>query len=120
MRSEVAAPFFFRYFHSDSVAKSVGVPVSDSAPVRVLHLYALISTKGAGLTPMRMKAVRLVVSAPPDTWSWGVTAAPDLQGMSMAHPARVTDRHSDFFRYNKKESDHLWNRSGCFRGEVHD
>ena len=120
MRSEVAAPFFLGICHSDSVAKSVGVPVSDSAPVRVLHLYALISTKGAGLTPMRMKAVRLVVSAPPDTWSGGVTVAPDLQGMSMAYPARVTDRHSDFFRYNKKESDRLWSWSDCFGGEDHD
>ena len=108
------------YRCSDCVAKTVGVPVSDSAPVRVLHLYALISTKVAGLTPMRMKAVRLVVSAPPDTWSWGVTVVPDIQGMSMANPDRATDRRSDFFRYNKKESDALWNLSDCFRGEDHD
>ena len=108
------------YRCSDCVAKSAGVPVSDSTPLRVLHMYALIYTKDGDFTPMRMKPVRLVVCAPPDTWSWGVTVAPNLQDESMANPTQATDKRGDFFQYNKKESDALWSRSNCFRGEGHD
>ena len=66
-----------------------------------------------------MKPVRLVVSAPPDTWSWGVTVAANFQDVSMGNPARVKDRHGDFYRYSKEESDALWSCSDCFRGEGH-
>ena len=114
------APGQVHYRCSDCVAKSAGVPVSDSTPLRVLHLYALIYTKDGDFTPMRMRPVRLVVCAPPDTWRWGVTVTANLQDESMANPTQATDRRSDFFQYNKEESDALWSRSSCFRGEGHD
>ena len=104
------------------IAKSVGVPVSDSAPLRVLHLYALIATSDGGATPMRMKPVRLVVHAPPDTWKWGASApasgraSGNLQDVEIAHPRQS----GALFLYNKKESDALWSWSSCYRGEDRD
>ena len=80
------APGRVHYRCSDCVAKSVGVPVSDSTPVRVLHLYALIATRDDGATPMRMKPVRLVVHAPPDTWQWGASAP--ASGRASGSPCR--------------------------------
>ena len=114
------APGQVHYRCSDCVAKSAGVPVSDSTPLRVLHLYALIYTKDGDFTPMRMRPVRLVVCAPPDTCRWGGTVTANLQDESMANPTQATERRSDFFQYNKEESDALWSRSSCFRGEGHD
>ena len=116
------APGQQHYRCSACVAKSAGAPVSDSAPLRVLHLYALIATRDDDATPMRMKPVRLVVHAPPDTWKWG-TSAPasgrasgNLQDVEMAHPTQ----RGALFVYNKKESDALWNWSSCYRGEERD
>ena len=116
------APGQVHYRCSACVAKSAGVPVSDSAPLRVLHLYALIATRDDGATPMRMKPVRLVVHAPPDTWKWGASApapgrAPgSLQDVEMAHPTQS----GALFLYNKKESDALWSWSSFYRGEDRD
>ena len=99
-----------------------GVPVSDSAPLRVLHLYALIATRDDGATPMRMKPVRLVVHAPPDTWKWDASApasgraSGSLQDVEMAHPTQS----GALFLYNKKESDSLWSWSSCYGGEDRD
>ena len=116
------APGQVHYRCSACVAKSAGVPVSDSAPLRVLHLYALIATRDDGATPMRMKPVRLVVHAPPDTWKWGASApasgraSGSLQDVVLAHPTQS----GALFLYNKKESDALWSCSSCYRGEDHD
>ena len=116
------APGQVHYRCSACVAKSEGVPVSDSAPLRVLHLYALIATRDDGATPMRMKPVRLVVHAPPDTWKWGASApasgraSGSLQDVEMAHPTQS----GALFLYNKKESDALWSWSSCYRGEDRD
>ena len=44
-------------------------PVSDSKSLRILHVYALVSASDCGLTPLRMKEVRLVLNAPPDNWA---------------------------------------------------
>ena len=85
----------------------------------------LLTNKGAGVpvsdsSPMHMKPVRFGVCAPPDTWRWEVTVVPNLLDESKANPTHATDRRSDFFRHNQKESDALWSRSNCFRGEGHD
>ena len=82
-----------------------GVPVSDSTPVRVLHLYALIYTNDGGLIPSRVQEVRLVVSAPPDTWGWRVAPAPELPIVFPAEPTRAKDSRGEHFQ------------STSFRGE---
>ena len=116
------APGQVHYRCSACVAKGEGVPVSDSAPLRVLHLYALIATRDDDATPMRMKPVRLVVHAPPDTWKWGApapasgTVSGSPQDVEVAHPTQS----GALFRYNKKESDALWSSSSCYRGEDRD
>ena len=117
-RQTAQKPQKVHYRCSACVAKSEGVPVSDSAPLRVLHLYALIATRDDGATPMRMKPVRLVVHAPPDTWQWGASApaSGSLQDVEMAHPTQS----GALFLYNKKESDALWSWSSCYRGEDRD
>ena len=92
------------YRCTDCVANDAGVPVSDSTPLRVLHLYALISTEDGSLTPLRMKEVRMVVSAPPDTWSWRVAPAPELHsdvylyGSFAAQPTPAKDSRGNIFR----------------------
>ena len=53
------------YLCQECVSSGAGLPVSDSKPLRVLHLYALVSARDGGLTPLRMKAVRMVLRAPP-------------------------------------------------------
>ena len=112
------APGQVHYRCSACVAKSAGVPVSDSAPLRVLHLYALIATRDDDATPMRMKPLRLVVHAPPDTWKWGgsAPASSNLQDVEMADPTES----GALFLYNKKESDALWRFSSCYRGQDRD
>ena len=49
-------------------------PDSGSVPMRVLLLYALVYTHSSFLTPLRMKSIRLLVSAPPESWAWGCEA----------------------------------------------
>ena len=65
-----------------------------------------------------MKQVRLVVHAPPDTWTWGASApaSGSLQDVEMAHPTQS----GALFLYNKKESDALWSLSSCYLGEDRD
>ena len=69
------------------------------------------------LTPLRMKEVRLVVSAPPDTWSWHVALAPGHHDVFPAKPTRPEDRRGEYFQYNNKESDALWSWSTSYRGQ---
>ncbi len=45
-------------------------PVSDSAPLRVLHLYVTVAATDGLPTPVRMKPMSIVLEAPPDSFAW--------------------------------------------------
>ena len=104
------------YLCNECVASGAGVPVSDSEPLRVLHLYALVSARDGGLTPLRMKAVRLVLRAPPANWAWGVDLGAVL-GPAVAQPAVAHETRGRSWRYSGAESDAIWCSAGPFRGE---
>ena len=110
------------YRCTECVSKDAGVPVSTRTPLRVLHLYALISTEDGGLTPLRMKEVRIVVSTPPDTWGWSVASAPELHSdpYMLAQPKPSSDTRGNIFHYSGEEPDALWNCSTSFLGRECD
>ena len=105
------------YLCQECVASGAGVPVSDSKPLRILHLYALVSARDGGLTPLRMKAVRMVLRAPPANWAWRVDLGAVL-GLVLAQPAVAHEARGRSWRYSDAESDAIWRSSGPFRGEV--
>ena len=98
-------------------------PVSNDDPLRALHLYALVRARDGGLTPLRMKAVRLVLNAPPDDWAWnaephcGDASAGELQ-VGPAWPSLTKDSRSMHWRYSEDESDAIWRAAGPFRPEF--
>ena len=89
-------------------------PVSDSTPLRILHLYARVSASDCGLTPLRMKEVRLVLNAPPDDWAWRASPPglepPPQCGQSapaalQAQPAMSVHTQGKYWRYSEAKSD---------------
>ena len=105
-----------QYRCAQCIADAEEVPVSDSTPLRVLHLYVLVSARDGGLTPLRMKALRLVVEAPPDKWAWGEEPVTPPDPI-LAAPIRVDDRKGKLWRYNAQESDAIWCSACSYRGE---
>jgi hypothetical protein len=100
-------------------------PVSDSAPLRILHFYALVSASDCGLAPLRMKEVRLVLNAPPDNWAWRASPTglelPPQCGQSLpaalqAQPALSKHKQGKYWRYSQAESDAIWRAAGPFPG----
>ena len=93
-------------------------PASGSGPLRVLHIYALVSTSGPASTPLHMPAVRLVVTAPPEDWAW--CRSPEDWSVynggarSTAWPTQGVDSRGAHFRYNDAESRVIWHRSRCY------
>ena len=59
------------YLRSRCAKQSGGAPVSDSAPLRALLLYAVTAVEDGEGHAVRMRPVRAAVSAPPDRWGWG-------------------------------------------------
>ena len=51
--------------------KNVKAPVSDSAPLRVLHLYVTVAATDGDPTPLRMKPLPIILEAPPDSVECG-------------------------------------------------
>ena len=72
------------YRCGNCAAEAWGEPASGSLPLRVLHLYALVGTGGSDPTPLHMRPVRLVLTAPPAQWAWGVDPlTDDLRDLDM-------------------------------------
>ena len=105
-----------QYRCAQCIADAEEVPVSDSTPLRVLHLYVLVSARDGSLTPLRMKAMRLVVSAPPDRWAWGMELG-TLPEPTLAQPVMVDDNVGKHWRYNTQENDAIWCSASSYRGE---
>ena len=63
-----------------------------------------------------MKAMRLVVSAPPDRWAWGMELG-TLPEPTLAQPVMVDDNVGKHWRYNTQESDAIWCSASSYRGE---
>ena len=82
-------------------------PASSSLPLRVLHLYALVGTSGPAPTPLHMQPVRLVVTAPPPEWAWGLDDVTDVfaGGRSAALPQQGRDSVGAHWRFNKPGSE---------------
>ena len=95
-------------------------PASGSLPLRVLYLYALVGTNGPAPTPLHMRPVRLVVTAPPADWAWGQGPVPDVLGggRSAASPVQGVDSVWErYWRYNHAESTAIWCRARSYRGD---
>ena len=95
-------------------------PASGSVPLRVLHIYALVSASGPAPTPLHMPAVRLVVTAPPEDWAWGRPpedwSAYNGGARSTAWPTQGVDSRGAHFRYNDAESRAIWYRARSYCG----
>ena len=91
--------------------------ISHTAALRVLHLYPLVLTRRwrAHGTPMRTKAMRLVVRAPPSNWGWGLELDP-LPVRSEATPRKGEDEHGKYYEYTDEESEAMWCNSCPFQG----
>ena len=64
---------------------SLREPASGSLPLRVLHLYALVGTGGHAPTPLHMRPIRLVITAPPKEWA----CKPPFPRISMCYEISV-------------------------------
>ena len=104
------------YRCKDCIERAGEEPVSDSSPLRVLHLYVLVSAGDGGLTPLRMKPLRLVVEAPPDDWGWGEDIVPPRDSI-MAEPTRVEHSKGELWQYSGQESAAIWRSSCSYQGE---
>jgi hypothetical protein len=94
-------------------------PVSDSEPMRALHVYALVSTGSKSMTPLRMKSIRLLVSAPPESWAWGVGQFEKKKAATeTAKPILMKDSSGKYWKYNANESSSIWFASGPFQSEL--
>ena len=89
-----------------------GPPVSDSEPLRVLHVYALVDV-GRVAMPVRTDPVRVVLRALPSRWTWGKEAGRPPKAET-ALPAWMWDRRGPYFKYAPEESEVIWRRSGPY------
>ena len=99
------------YLCSKCARRGEGAPVSDCAPLRALLLYAVTAVGDDEDIAVRMKPVRIVLSAPPNQWGWGT---PQMDGpeLQMAQP----EWREPEWRYKPFESDQIWYTSAPFRG----
>ena len=84
----------------------------------MLHLYALVDTSGPAPTPLHMQPVRLVVTAPPPEWAWGLDDVTDVfaGGRSAALPQQGRDSVGAHWRFNKPDSEAIWRRAHSYCG----
>ena len=100
-----------------------GESASGNSPLRVLQLYALAGeTREQVLTPMHSKPVRLVVSAPPAIWAWGLRGPlpPVRTFLGTDIPMPVNDVRGRHWRYNKTQSDTMRYSASPYCGEASD
>ena len=92
-------------------------PVSDSAPLRVLHLYVTVADKDGLPTTMRMKPVPVVLDAPPNTFGWNVAPGSASVKKCLAVPTKfeITDKLGAY-NYNIEASEAIWSSADSFRG----
>ena len=95
-------------------------PVSDSAPLRVLHLYITVAATDGLPTPLRMKPIPVVLEAPPDSWAWNkVKLDFDLDSASKAVPMKLQiGKDKQIALFNSEASKTIWCSAGAFRGEA--
>ena len=94
-----------RHFRCQECVERAGDGPVSGSPLRVLHLYVLVSATDRGLTPLRMKPLRLVVEAPPDKWGWGVPGSDStLPEPTPAKPGLEDDNEGKLWRDNAEES----------------
>ena len=92
-------------------------PVSGSAALRVLHLYVTVAAKDGLPTPLRMKAVPVVLEAPPDTFGWNVAPGSASVDYSLAVPSQFQIAESLVaYKYNTDASEAIWSSAQSFRG----
>ena len=81
----------------------------------MLHLYILVATRNQDLTPLRMKAVTIVVEAPPDEWGWG---QPDISvsqdTVQVGNPVEKGETKK-YWLFNPSDSKAIWLSSGSYR-----
>ena len=103
------------YLCSNCARRGQGAPVSDSAPLRALLLYAVSAVDGDQGHAVRMTPVRIVVSAPPEHWGWGKRAV-DPEELQEAQPEWQQLGRVGQWCYSLRESEQIWCSSAPFRG----
>ena len=96
----------------------IGGVVSDEIPKRILLLYALVSIGSSDPTPVHMKPVRLVVSAPPQQWAWNALLGAVEFPRMPSEPKRGQDCRGCHWSYETRASDAFWLHSGPYQGEA--
>ena len=93
-------------------------PVSDSAPLRVLHLHVTVAASDGLPTPVRMKPVPVVLEAPPDSFAWGspTSSAPRSLGGKAADGPALTYGPKRMRSFKGEASDAIWHAAKAFRG----
>ena len=115
-----------KHFLCAKCKNKLRAPVSDSAPLRVLHLYITVAATDGLPTPLRMKPLPAVVEAPPDSFAWGNLNMSrfDSESAPMAEPKQFNiaqDSHGEGVRaylFNSESSQAIWRAAGAFRGEA--
>ena len=97
--------------------KAESTPVSDSAPLRALQLYAIVDVPGVTWTVLRMKPVLAVVNRPPEKWCWGTPVTENPKDTA-AVPEWKTSRHGNHWRYNNADSDYIWCSSNPYSSSA--
>ena len=102
------------YLCSNCARRAQGMPVSDSAPLRALMLYAVTAVGDGEGHAVRMAPVRIVVSAPPAQWGWGRPAV-GPEELQEAQPDWQQLGRVGQWRYSPRDSEQIWLSSGPFR-----
>ena len=95
-------------------------PISDSVPLRVLHLYVTVGATDGLPTPVRMKPVPIALEAPPDSFCWGSSRLPLPVVMKKSEPKAVPIfvAGSIGYSFNAEASKRIWSSAKAFREQA--
>ena len=95
-------------------------PHYESAPLRVVHLYVTVLAEDRNPTTMRMKAVPVVLDAPPMTFGWnlepGTASVEKRVAYAEAVPIQFEIRDKlGSYKYDVEASEAIWSSAQSFR-----
>ena len=99
-------------------------PGSASASLRALWAYPMVKDPRGQPTSLHVaEPVRLLLHAPPATWSWTSLCATEVVDCEDARPIQITggvirgNRREELYTYDEAESAVLWSRSEPFQAQ---
>ena len=109
---------------AEKLKRDGDAPGSASASLRALWAYPMVKDPRGQPTPLHVAGpVRLLLHAPPATWSWSSLCVTEVVDCEAAKPGQVTggvirrDRREELYTYNDAESAVLWSRSEPFQAQ---